>query len=373
MNLVSFSFSNLKRRKVRTALVILGITIGVMLVTSLLTILDGFEAGVSQSIELLSGNVIIQKEGSIDQALSIIDASIADAIAETGYAKAVSPEIYVVRQIGPTGTFSITTLIGITEAYSEIVSPEFITRGEAFDAAARGEAIVGTRVAKRLGLDLGDTFEVEPLEFRVVGIFETNTLADAAIVLIPLDDARALSGLPGEKISAIEVRPLTPEDTERIEEFVENNYDDVEVVYPKDLVAEAQQVLGTIQDITFIVSSIAVLVAAIGIANAMLMSVMERTPEIGVLKATGWRNLDIGYSLFLEAILMAFVGGILGVAVGVLAAFAAAEFIPQLSIHLSYGTLLLSFGFSVLLAVLSALYPAVKASRISPIVAIRGE
>ena len=373
MNLLSFSFNNLKRRKLRTTLVIVGIMIGVMLVTSLLVIMDGLERQITQSMGLLSGNVIVQRKGVIDQVMSIIDASLVEEIEATGYPKAVSPEIYLIRQLRDGGIFNFVNFIGITEAYAEIVSPDYIKTGEPFGSDERGASILGMKLARKLDLDVGDVFQVDSHDFRVSGIFETKTIADTAVALIPIEDAREISGLPEDKLSIIEVRPMRPEDSDEIEAFIEGNYEDLEVVYPREIAEEGEQVMGTIRNITWIVSSIAVIVGGIGIANAMTMSVLERTSEIGLLKATGWKDSDVGYSFILEALEIGVVGGVLGVVLGIVASIAATWVIPELPIHLAYLTLAESFGFALLLSVLSGVYPAIKAARLSPIVAIRGE
>ncbi len=373
MNMLSYSFNNLKRRKLRTALVMVGIMMGVMLVCSLLFIMDGLERQMTQSMGLLSGNIIIFRKGVVDQSMSIIDASLVEEIEVTGYVRAVSPEIHLVRNLENGGLFNFVNFIGITETYGEVVSLHYITKGEPFSSDERGVSIIGVKLAGKLDLDVGDVFHVDSRDFRVRGIFETKTLADTAVALIPLEDARELSGLPEDKLSIIEVRPMRPEDADEIEAFIEGNYDNLAIIYPKELAEEGEQVMSIIRNIAWVVSSISLIVGGIGITNAMTMSVLERTSEIGLLKATGWKNSDVGYSFILEALEIGVVGGILGVVLGIATSNAAAWAIPELPIHIAYLTIAESFGFALLLSILSGVYPAIKAARLSPIIAIKGE
>jgi len=373
MNVVTFSLKNLKRRKMRTSLAILGIALGVMLITSLLFIMDGLESSITGSLELLSGNLIIQEKGSVDQTLSIVNVSLIENPRNNTDIKVISPEIYVARTLPGSVGQRFITLIGVTDSYSEIVSPTYIKFGTFFHETDRGKIILGSKLAKQRDLEVGDTFPIDSTAFNVVGIFETNTLADSFIALIPLEDARDLRILSEDQISVIEIKPVDPDKADEIRSYVESNFEDYEVVFPEDLVEEASEIMGTLRNTVWLVSAIAVLIGGIGIANAMLMSVMERTPEIGLLKATGWRNIDVAYSLLIEAFGIGVIGGLIGLLLGMVAAQTAQNIIPALTVRLTLTTILESLIFGVGLSLGSGVYPAVKAARLAPIRAIRGE
>lgn len=373
VNVISFSLKNLKRRKMRTGLAVLGITLGVMLITSLLIIMDGLEGSITESLGLLSGNLIIQKKGAVDQSASIVNLSLVDHLSENEDIKAISPEIYVPRAIRVGGSFRFITLIGVTDSYREMVSQRYVRIGTYFNESDRGKALLGKKLAEYLEKDVGDTLRVDSIDFNITGIFETATFADFLVVIIPIADARDLSGLSEDQVSVIEVRPVNPDKTDAIKGYVESTFDQYEVVFPEDLAKEATDMLNTLRDTIWIISSIAVLIGGIGIANAMLMSVMERTPEIGLLKATGWRNIDVGYSVLLEALGIGVIGAFIGIFFGVIAAQTAENLIPALSVRLTLITLVESFTFAVALSLVSGIYPAVKAARLSPIRAMRGE
>lgn len=373
MNVVTFSLKNLKRRKMRTSLAILGIALGVMLITSLLFIMDGLESSITGSLELLSGNLIIQEEGSIDQTLSIVNASLIENLRNNTDIEVISPEIYVARTLPGSVGQRFITLIGVTDSYSEIVSPTYIKFGTFFNETDSGKIILGSKLANRLDLKVGDVFPIDSTPFDVTGIFETNTLADVMIALIPIEDARDLRNLSEDQISVIEVKPVDPDKADEIRSYVESNFEDYEVVFPEDLVEEATEIMGTLRNTVWLVSAIAVLIGGIGIANAMLMSVMERTPEIGLLKATGWRNIDVAYSVLIEALGIGVIGGLIGLLLGMVAAQTAQNIIPALTVRLTLTTIIESLIFGVGLSLGSGVYPAVKAARLAPIRAIRGE
>jgi putative ABC transport system permease protein len=368
MNVLTFSLKNLKRRKMRTSLAMLGIALGVMLITSLLFIMDGLESSITGSLELLSGNLIIQEEGAPDQTVSIVNASLIEDLQNNTNIKVVSPEIYVARNEP-----RFITIIGVTDSYREIVSPGYIKIGTFFNATDSGKIVLGSKLAEQLRLKVGSTFRIDSFTFKVTGIFETNTLADIIIALIPIEDARDLRSLPEDLISVIEVKPVDPDKADEIKAYVESNFEGYEVVFPEDLVKEATEIMSTLRNTVWLVSAIAVLIGGIGIANAMLMSVMERTPEIGLLKATGWRNIDVGYSVLIEALGIGVIGGLIGLLLGAIAAQMAQNIIPALTVRLTLTTIIQSLIFGIVLSLGSGVYPAVKAARLSPIKAIRGE
>jgi len=374
MNVVTFSLKNLKRRKMRTSLAILGIALGVMLITSLLFIMDGLESSITGSLGLLSGNLIIQEKESVDQTLSIVNTSLIEDLRSNEDIKVISPEIYVARNLPGGAGLRFVTLIGVTDSYREIVSPAYIKIGTFFNETDSGKIVLGSKLADRLGLkEVGAIFPIDSTTFNVTGIFETNTLADAMVALIPIEDARDLRNLSEDQISVIEVRPVDPNKADEIKVYVESNFEGYEVVFPEDLMKEATEMMGTLRNTVWLVSAIAVLIGGIGIANAMLMSVMERTPEIGLLKATGWRNIDVGYSVLIEALGIGVIGGLTGLLLGMVAAQTAQSIIPALTVRLTLTTILESLVFGVGLSLGSGVYPAVKAARLSPIKAIRGE
>jgi len=373
LNIVSFSLRNLGRRKMRTGLAVLGIALGVMLITSLLAVMDGLESSVTESLGLLSGNLIIQQRGAVDQALSTVNVSLVDYLSGDPDVEVVSPEIYVPRSLPGGGMPRFINLIGITNSYRQIVPPGYMKAGTSFDESDRGKAVLGAKLAGRLGLGVGGTLAVDPINFTVTGIFETNTFVDSLIVLVPLADARGLSGKPEGLVSVVEVRPVSPERARAIKERVESEFEEYEAVFPEDLMREATEIVDTLRDVVWIVSSIAVLIGGVGIANAMLMSVMERTPEIGLMKAVGWRNVDVGYSVLLEALGMGIIGGLIGLLLGVSASMAAEGVVPALSVRFTSTSLAESFLFAIALSMGSGVYPAARAARLSPMVAIRGE
>ena len=372
LNIFNFSIRNLRRRKGRTSLAIMGIAVGVMLITSLLLIMDGLEGSISQSVDVLSGNLIVQKEGSVDLTASIVNVSLVETLRNNPDIQSVSPEIHVAKRLDG-GAMGFVVLIGTTESYGEVVSPSYIKFGTAFNENETGKAIIGIKLAEQLDIDLGDILSIESIELEITGIFETNAFIDGTTLLVAMSDARTLSGLPKDVVSIIEIRATSPDRANSIKEYVESNFVGYEVIFPQELLEEGEEIMATLRGVILIISSIAIIIGGIGIANTMLMSVLERTPEIGVLKATGWSNSNVGYSIVLEAIGIGIVGGLIGTILGISASLVAEDLIPNLPVEVTILPLLQSFFLAIGLSILSGIYPAIRAARIPPIAAIKGE
>ncbi len=372
LNIFNFSIRNLRRRKGRTSLAIMGIAVGVMLITSLLLIMDGLESSISQSVDVLSGNLIVQKEGSVDLTASIVNVSLVETLRNNPDIQSVSPEIHVAKRLDG-GAMGFVVLIGTTESYGEVVSPSYIKFGTAFNENETGKAIIGIKLAEQLDIDLGDILSIESIELEITGNFETNAFIDGTTLLVAMSDARTLSGLPKDVVSIIEIRATSPDRASSIKEYVESNFVGYEVIFPQELLDEGEEIMATIRGVILIISSIAIIIGGIGIANTMLMSVLERTPEIGVLKATGWSNSNVGYSIVLEAIGIGIVGGLIGTILGISASLVAEDLIPNLPVEVTILPLLQSFFLAIGLSILSGIYPAIRAARIPPIAAIKGE
>ena len=372
LNIFNFSIRNLRRRKGRTSLAIMGIAVGVMLITSLLLIMDGLEGSISQSVDVLSGNLIVQKEGSFDLTTSIVNVSLVETLRNNPDIKAVSPEIHLAKRLDGGGIMGLVVLIGTTQSYGEVVSASYIKFGTAFNENETGKALIGIKLAEQLDIGLGDILSIESIKLEITGIFETNGFIDATTLLVTMSDARTLSGLPKDVVSIIEIRATSPDRASSIKEYVESNFVGYEVIFPQELLDEGEEIMATIRGVILIISSIAIIIGGIGIANTMLMSVLERTPEIGVLKATGWSNSNVGYSIVLESIGIGIIGGLIGTILGISASLVAEDLI-NLPIKVTILPLSQSFFLAIGLSILSGIYPAIRAARIPPIAAIKGE
>jgi len=185
-------------------------------------------------------------------------------------------------------------------------------------------------------------------------------------------DARNLTNLPDDKINSFTVFLVDPSKDKQIAKLIELKFSkDLEAFTQADLAQQFESIIGNLRFMAIAVALISSIVAGIGIANTILMSVLERFKEIGALKAVGWDNGSIMKMILYEALFLGIIGGIIGILLGFTVDVIIANTF-NLRYFISPTLLVLTFGFAVLLGVFSGLYPAYKASRLSPIEALRG-
>ncbi|KPV65002.1 MAG: macrolide transporter ATP-binding /permease protein [Candidatus Bathyarchaeota archaeon BA1] len=246
MRLGTLAFKNLCRRRVRTTLAVLGITIGIALVVSVIMIMDSFQSSMERAFATFGGNLIVQKKGAIDQAFSEVPYDIVDDLEGLPEVEVASPEIWVRRRMG--GEPLATLIIGVIPSKSEEATgfSKNIREGNPLTDNDMSKALVGLVVARRMDLNVGSILLLNGENFEVSGIFETASLADLAVI-IHLDDAKALSILPEGKVNAVTVRPKSPLQADAIKAHVANSYPDLEVVEPQALMKGAREALNTVR------------------------------------------------------------------------------------------------------------------------------
>jgi putative ABC transport system permease protein len=272
----------------------------------------------------------------------------------------------------------------------------FITPGDV-DAAAR-VAVLGTTIVERLYGDkdldpIGETIRINDRVFTVIGVMEEKSggfLGDQnEVVFIPLstaqtrlDNARTRDG--GYRVDILHIQAVSEDAmdaaTRQIEDYLSDAHDvvfqdeqDFTVVNQADLLSSLGQVTGILTVFLGMIAGISLLVGGIGIMNIMLVSVTERTREIGLRKAVGAQSRDILVQFLIESVLLSFVGGAIGVAFGWLATRVGTALVPDLSLSLTWDAVLLATVVSSFIGIFFGLYPASRAARMRPIDALRFE
>jgi putative ABC transport system permease protein len=395
--LIKLATQSIRKNKMRAALTMLGIIIGVAAVIVMVAVGYGARSRIRQQINNLGTNMIVITPGAAQQAgvsqgaqafpnLSLKDV---DKIrAESQYVSAVSPVI-VGRTpvIGPAGNWR-TSINGVDTDYS-IIRDWQTTSGDFFNAddvrANRKVAVLGNTVAQNLFPDrdpVGGEIQIRNAIFKIVGVLsvkgQTASGSDSDdVVLIPYTTAsQTLSGrtfIPQILANTANEQDIAAAQEEIHTLLVESHKtDDITVKNQADLASAAESSTNVMTLLLAAIASISLLVGGIGIMNIMLVSVTERTREIGIRMAIGARGSDVLTQFLVESIVMGILGGIAGLALGITGAKLVGHFTGWETV-ISPLIMLVSVGFSGAVGVFFGYYPARKAAALNPIQALRYE
>jgi len=395
--------------KLRSSLTILGIVIGVAAVIALMSVGKGATASILSNIESMGSDLITISPGAITgfggirgatgsaDTLTMEDA---EAIAEQApYISAVAPSYSSRLQLVFCDENMNASVTGTTPEYQDVSNLE-ITSGTFFSEYdyQRGSKIVvlGSNVAETLFGDtepIGQQIRMGSVVVRVVGVLESKegmmmmSSPDDA-VYIPLTALQQTVSQPrtaqGERvISSILLTVSDEEQTDYVVEEITSllrirhqlgalDDDDFRVISVEEIASTISEVAGTMTLLLGAIAAISLLVGGIGVMNIMLVSVLERTREIGIRKALGARQRDIWIQFLIEAIFLTFIGGIIGVGVGWVASLAF-ERMAGMTTVVSADIVLLAVSVAVGIGLFFGFYPAWNASRLNPIEALRYE
>jgi macrolide transport system ATP-binding/permease protein len=392
---------SLWKNRMRAILTALGILIGVGAVIAMVSVGQGASQSVSQRIEGLGSNLLtvipgsMRAEGGVRQGFgSVMTLTYADAEAirdQVPNVTGVAPEANSRVQLRYLRNTWSTSAVGTFADYP-IVHNWPVASGTFFsdedNKMKRNVAVIGQDIATNLFGEtdpIGQVMKVGPVSFKVIGVLQKRGgggfFSQDDTVLIPLQTA--VSRFTGQRnirniAVSVSQKDLMNPTRDEITAFLRGRHkladnvdNDFTIMSQEDILATAQSVTGVLTILLASIAGISLVVGGIGIMNIMLVSVTERTREIGIRKALGARRRDILSQFLTEAIILSAIGGLLGWALGALLATIVSKF--GLATSISAGTVLLALGFSVAVGVFFGIYPAQKASRMDPIQALHFE
>jgi len=400
---ILIALEGLKVNKLRSLLTMLGIIIGVAAVVAMVSIGLGVQQKIQNSIAGLGSNLLIVMPGSSKPTGGVRQAAGSNITLTNQDSKAIAREISGINYIAPTVSqqYQIiygnqnwnTSVTGTTPEYLQIRNYT-IAEGSFFssnDENARSRvAILGQTVATSLFgavSPVGKTVRINKAPFRVVGVLESKGQSSMGqdqddLVLVPLSTAQErLMGIT--YLNSISIQVESDKVIDKVQQditvLLRNRHrlavaatDDFSVRNLTALMATAKETTGTITIFLGAVAAISLLVGGIGIMNIMLVSVTERTREIGIRKALGATYKNILLQFLIEAIVISVTGGLVGILLGVGAAYAVSYFATWQTV-ISALAIVVAFGVTVLIGLFFGIYPARKAALLEPIDALRYE
>ncbi|NVN97503.1 ABC transporter permease [Candidatus Nomurabacteria bacterium] len=398
------TFMALSSNKVRSGLTMLGIIIGIASVIAMTAIGAGAQNSISASIQSIGSNLVIVAPGAprgvgqqVNQGrgsaktLTLADA---ESLKTLSGVKAVSSEVSGRMQVTAKGTNTNTTVDGVTSFYPEVRNLEidlgnFIT--DQNNQAGAKVAVIGPTVVTDLFAGdstnvIGQTIRIKGNQFKIVGITKAKGGSGFQnpddMIYIPLTTAqRYFSG--DQYVTSISVSALSADITSQVQaditaKILENHHisnptsADFSTMNQADIIATASSITGTFTMLLSAIAGISLVVGGIGIMNMMLTSVTERTREIGLRKAIGAKRKDVNIQFLVEAVMLTFIGGVIGVILGWGVSLGVTK-LGILQAQVSLSSVLLAFGVSAFIGIVFGYYPAQRASKLNPIEALRYE
>ena len=400
--LVELAISRLGTSRIRSALTMLGIIIGVASVVALVAVGQGASSGITNRISSLGTNLLTINAGStfsggIRQAagsattLTLADAT---AIAPLDGVAALAPELSSSQTVVAGKSNTTTTILGTTQDYPTVRAYGLWQGAFLTDTSVEQSlrvAVLGSTTADDLGLgasDIGSTISIGGIPFQLVGILQakggSSFQSGDDQVLIPLTALkRYFTGSASSSVRSIGVSVANADQMETVKaeitSLLEERHniaagasDDFSVADQTQLLQTATSVYSLLTVLLAGVASISLVVGGIGIMNIMLVSVRERTREIGIRKAIGAQNRDILLQFLVEALVLSALGGLIGIVVGLIAS-AVIGALAGWGFTFNPLTLVVATVFSLLVGVVFGVWPARQAARLNPITALRFE
>ncbi len=391
MKLLKLAYKNLKRKKVRTILTVFGVSIAVAVLIILLGFSLGYNKALTNDIDKMGYQVLITAKGCPYEAatlmlkggggLTYMEQDIYNKVANDPRIDKLTPQlmhtIYDSERQDGRGGFVM--YIGIERSYLDLKPWSKFKVGEWFSSDNADEAILGYEAAELEQRTVGDQIFIPGINkiLTVKGVFERTGTQDDGVIFLPLKTAQRIFDL-SNKLSGIGIKL---KEINTLPEFEKELYDvpSIQVVSMAQVKGTVLSLVSTTRTLITSIAIVAIFIAIIGVVDTILMSVFERTQEIGVMKAIGASKIDIFKLIWMETILICFAGGLGGIIIAVLGGNIVEHFVRQVLPYAPSGKLMLitfrlliaSILGAIALGLVSGIYPALRASLMRPIEAIR--
>lgn len=388
----------------RSLLTLLGIAIGIMAIISLMALGEGMQTAITGELSSLSDSIIVTTGGDFFSSFSgggtnsaggyLTERDIAD-IARIQGIRDISTQLSGAALAEFNGE---TTIVSLTGMDTDVMMIQFgstdLEAGSFLSDGDQNKIMIGYTIAHDTfdaDITVGSRMLINGEKFFITGIFSRQGMggitSSDSVILLNSRDFKTLTGQSNISSAYVRVYDVTEVESiaTSIEDAINENHgkkDFATATSMSSILDTIQTIIGILQLVLVAIASIALIVASIGIMNTMLTSVMERTREIGIMKAIGATNRDIMSIFIIEGMLVSSVGGVIGLILGIFGSQALTLFLnnfmamggsSRLYPVITIASVILAVSVSLIVGVLSSLYPAWKAARMSPIEAVRYE
>jgi putative ABC transport system permease protein len=381
------AFQNLNRHRTRSLLALFGIATSVAVLFSILSFNKGFEQGLAKELQRTGIHFMVVPSGCPHEVASLVlhgsiipkflDLSVMEKIKVHEGIEFASP--ILVAQLPNPEQQRVDLVYGIEMEKILQLKPHWQIEGAV--PKDDHEIILGAEMASHQGLKVGDTVTYPNVKasFRISGILKKTGSQDDAFIYIPVKAAQTIFKKP-TGATAVGVKVKDPAMLTKITDTLAEQVPGIQIVTMNQVMSSISTLAASAKVLGLSIAIIAIVVSAVGVMNAMLMAVFERTQEIGMMRAIGASRSDIFRIILIEGMMLTMTGGLAGILVSVAGNDLIGLFVRRVMPYAPAGTMarfdagiaVASLGFAVFIGICSGVYPAWKASRIQPIEAIKG-
>ncbi len=371
------------RNRTRATLAIIGIAIGIATIVALGMVTGGLQSSTQSTLKAGSAEITVTKIGSgnfgssggaMDESL-VTDLKNTNGVKDTAGILRVNSNVSTSSGGSGFGSMSGFLVNGIDSSKLALVGIDSVN-GTIFTNGSSNEIIIGKTIAQNLNKTVGSTIDIYGTEFEVTGIFESGNFIYDIGAFTSLSTLQNLTNNTG-KVSYIQVKVNDNANASQVSKTIQDERpNDLSATTAVDQANRINQSLGMIDTASWAISLLAIVIGGVGVINTMIMSVFERTREIGVLKAVGWKDRRILGMILGESIILTLVAAVVGIILGIVAVEIIFKFFTtsqSFEAVLTMDTLLKAFAVALLVGIVGGLYPAYRASRLAPTEALRYE
>jgi len=367
---VSLILKNLFRQRVRTALTVFGIAVGITTVVALGVLTEGMKQTSGEIIKTGGADFMVAQNGAADFSFSTVQEEEWKRLAMRPDVAAAVGVLFNFTSVGSNAFFPE---MGIRpdQLRSVVAAPE---RGRLLSGKP-DEAVLGAAAARDLGVSVGGSVDLGSRTVRVVGIHNSPNRYENSGAYLPLETVQSLASKPGV-VTAVYIKAAAGHDPATVAAEIERDEPTLAAISDVGDYGKVDQGMTIIDAVQLAISLLAVGIGAVGVTNTMVMSVFERTREIGILRAVGWSRRRILAGIMGEGVALCMVAAVVGTLLGV-AASRAVLLVPSVSMFLAPvytpSVFVRAIAIAFVVGLVGAAYPAFRATRLTPMEALRHE